>query len=73
MHLRGMKILPDGSRTYPECRHCPSMQLNPEHLFNCPSIIAALFKIDMNCSRETLYMDKAVDVAYAVLHAFGPI
>ncbi|GFU41685.1 RNase H domain-containing protein [Trichonephila clavipes] len=28
-HMRGMKIMPDGSRTYTEGRHCPGVQLNP--------------------------------------------
>ena len=72
-HLKGMKILPDGSRTFPKCKHCPDIQLDPTHVLSCPSISAALFKIDLNCTRETLYSDKAENVAREVLHAFGPI
>ncbi|GFU41711.1 uncharacterized protein LOC103524116 [Trichonephila clavipes] len=31
-HMRGMKIMLEGSRTYTECRHCPGVQLDPGHL-----------------------------------------
>ncbi|GFW91511.1 hypothetical protein TNCV_3376741 [Trichonephila clavipes] len=34
-----MNILPDGSRSYVECRHCPCTQLYPKYLCNCPSIV----------------------------------
>ncbi|XP_055944550.1 uncharacterized protein LOC129975513 [Argiope bruennichi] len=72
-HLRGMWIMSDGSRLYVECRHCPGVQLDPEHVFSCHSIISALFKIDIDCTRDILYSNKVEDVVKAVLHAFGPI
>ncbi|KAF8782068.1 hypothetical protein HNY73_012401 [Argiope bruennichi] len=72
-HLRGMRIMSDGSRLYGECRHCPGVQLDPEHIFSCCSIILALFKIDIECTRDILYSDKVEDVAKDFLHAFGPI
>ncbi|GFV66118.1 RNase H domain-containing protein [Trichonephila clavipes] len=42
--FKGMKVLPNGSRSYVECRHCPSTYLDPKHLFSCPSIVDAFFK-----------------------------
>ncbi|CAL1277006.1 unnamed protein product [Larinioides sclopetarius] len=65
--------MPDGSRTYAECRHCPGVQLDPRHLFNCISVASTLFNIDLNCCHNTLYTEKVGDVARAVLNAFGPI
>ncbi|GFV70754.1 RNase H domain-containing protein [Trichonephila clavipes] len=67
------KLLPDGSRSYVECRHCPDTQLNPEHLFSCPSVVGALFKIDNDCSMNILFSDRVLDVATTVIHAFGNI
>ncbi|GFV95629.1 HTH_Tnp_Tc3_2 domain-containing protein [Trichonephila clavipes] len=62
-----MTILPDGSRSYVECKHCPGTQLDPKHLFSYPSIVRALFKIDNDCSMDILYSDRAMDVATAVI------
>ncbi|GFV71347.1 RNase H domain-containing protein [Trichonephila clavipes] len=72
-HFEGMKILPDGSRSYVEWRQCPATQLDPKHLFSCPSIVGALFKIDNDCCMDILYSDRAMDVATVVIHAFGNI
>ncbi|GFW03682.1 hypothetical protein TNCV_2537931 [Trichonephila clavipes] len=46
---KSMKILPDGSRSYVECRNWPvsaplALQLDPKHLFSCPSIVGDFFK-----------------------------
>ncbi|PRD29685.1 UNVERIFIED_CONTAM: hypothetical protein NCL1_28619 [Trichonephila clavipes] len=68
-HFKGMKILPDGSRSYVECRHCPGIQLDLKHLLSCPSIVGALFKIDNDCSMDILYSERAM----AVIHTFGNI
>ncbi|GFU17179.1 RNase H domain-containing protein [Trichonephila clavipes] len=72
-HFKGMKILPDGFRSYVECRHCSGAQLDPKHCFSCPFIVGALFKIDNDCSMDILYSDRAMDVATALIHAFGNI
>ncbi|GFT28643.1 RNase H domain-containing protein [Trichonephila clavipes] len=72
-HFKGMKILPDGSRSYVECRHRPGTQLDPKRLFSCPSIDGALFKIDKDCSMDIFYSDLVTDVAKAVILAFGNI
>ncbi|GFW14163.1 RNase H domain-containing protein [Trichonephila clavipes] len=69
-HFKDMMILSNGSRSYVECRHCPGPQLGPKHLFSCPSIVGALFKIDNDCSMDILYSDRTMDVATEV-HAFG--
>ncbi|GFV71617.1 RNase H domain-containing protein [Trichonephila clavipes] len=55
--FKGMKILPDGSKSYVECRHCSGMQLDPKHLFSCPSIVGALFETDNDCSMDILHLD----------------
>ncbi|GFU31793.1 RNase H domain-containing protein [Trichonephila clavipes] len=54
-HFKGMKILPDGSRSYVECRLCSGTQLDPKHLFSSPFIVGALFKIDNDRSMDILY------------------
>ncbi|GFV09283.1 RNase H domain-containing protein [Trichonephila clavipes] len=72
-HFKGRKILPGGSRSYVECRHCPDTKLDPKHLFSFPSIAGALFKIDNDRSIDILYSDRAMEVAKAVIHAFGNI
>ncbi|KAF8794985.1 hypothetical protein HNY73_002889 [Argiope bruennichi] len=66
-----MRTMPDGSRLYGECKHCPDVQLDPEHIFSCRFIISAIFKIDIDCTRDVLYFDKAEDVARGVLHALA--
>ncbi|GFX13590.1 RNase H domain-containing protein [Trichonephila clavipes] len=72
-YFKGMKILPDGSRSYVECRHCSGTQLDPKHHFSCPSPVGALFKIDYNCSMDILYSDRSMDVVTAMIHIFGNI
>ncbi|GFW58014.1 RNase H domain-containing protein [Trichonephila clavipes] len=72
-YFKGMEILSDGSRSYVEYRHCPYTQLDPKHLFSCLSIVGVLFKMDNDCSMVILYSDHAMDVATAVIPAFGNI
>ncbi|GFX37942.1 RNase H domain-containing protein [Trichonephila clavipes] len=72
-HFKGMKILPDGFRSYVECRHCPGTQLDPKYRFSCPSIVCAFFKIDNDSRMDILYSDRAMDVAKTMIHAFGNI
>ncbi|GFU11942.1 hypothetical protein TNCV_1484081 [Trichonephila clavipes] len=33
-HLKGMKIHPDKTRSYVQCKHCPDLQLTPNHILN---------------------------------------
>ncbi|GFS84960.1 RNA-directed DNA polymerase from mobile element jockey [Trichonephila clavipes] len=33
-HLKGMKIHPDKTRSYVQCKHCPDLQLTPNHTLN---------------------------------------
>ena len=44
-----------------------STQLDLKNLFGCPSIARALFKIDIDCNMNTLYTEKAQDIAKAVI------
>ncbi|GFX41812.1 probable RNA-directed DNA polymerase from transposon X-element [Trichonephila clavipes] len=36
-HLKGMKIHPDKTRSYVQCKHCPDLQLTPNHILNAQS------------------------------------
>ncbi|GFU56177.1 hypothetical protein TNCV_712361 [Trichonephila clavipes] len=58
-----MNVLPDGPRTYMECKYCPGMQPDPKHIFSCPSVVPALFTIDFDSNMDTLHADKAEDIA----------
>ncbi|GFU16270.1 hypothetical protein TNCV_4422251 [Trichonephila clavipes] len=69
--FKGMKISPDGQRIYNTCPNCPDIQLSPNHIFNCPSILAKFHNIDLNPTHyQLLYSLKVVDIARAVLDAF---
>ncbi|GFU16504.1 DUF4817 domain-containing protein [Trichonephila clavipes] len=59
-HFKGMKILPEGSRSYAECMYCLGKQLEPKHLFSCPFIVGALFKINNDYSMDILHSDSAM-------------
>ncbi|GFV79261.1 uncharacterized protein TNCV_71291 [Trichonephila clavipes] len=68
-----MKISPDGQRSYNTCPHCPDIQLKPNHIFNCPSILAKLLNIDLNLTDyQLLYSLKVFDIAKAVLEPLAP-
>ncbi|GFW28680.1 hypothetical protein TNCV_3713951 [Trichonephila clavipes] len=34
-HLKGMEIHPDRTRSYVQCKHCPDLQLMPNHILEC--------------------------------------
>lgn len=72
-HLKGMKIFPDGHRSYRSCPHCKNTELSPNHLFDCPAIVAKLLKIHIVPPHQLLYSMEVIDVARAVLDTFGPI
>ncbi|GFX18599.1 hypothetical protein TNCV_3310601 [Trichonephila clavipes] len=46
-------------------------QLDLKYLFSSSSIVDVLFKIDKDGSMDILYSDRAMEVATAVIHAFG--
>ncbi|GFY11358.1 hypothetical protein TNCV_4473411 [Trichonephila clavipes] len=35
-HLKGMKIHPDKTRSYVQRKHCPDLQLTPNHILDMP-------------------------------------
>ncbi|KAF8796655.1 hypothetical protein HNY73_001004 [Argiope bruennichi] len=72
-HVREMKISSDGHRNYRSCPHCIDTELSPDHIFDCPAILAKLFKIHLDSPHQLLYSSEIIDVAKAVIDTFGQI
>ncbi|GFT81353.1 RNase H domain-containing protein [Trichonephila clavipes] len=73
-HMRGMKIIPDGSRNYTECRQAlPGSSAGSVASLHCISVASTLFNIDPNCCHDTLYTDKVSDVARTAAACLRPI
>ncbi|GFV32130.1 hypothetical protein TNCV_1674191 [Trichonephila clavipes] len=68
-----MKISPDGQRSDNACPHCPDIQLFPNHIFNCPSILAKLHNLDLHPADQLLYWSKVFDIARAILDTLGAL
>ncbi|GFX32411.1 RNase H domain-containing protein [Trichonephila clavipes] len=76
-HLKGMKIHPDKIRSYVQCKHCPDLQLTPNHMLECPTVATKLLKMGMvplrDSLRELLYSPDAPRIAEAVIKTFDGI
>ncbi|GFS52160.1 hypothetical protein TNCV_1105441 [Trichonephila clavipes] len=76
-HLKGMKIHPDKTRSYVQCKHCPDLQLTPIHILECPTVATKLLKMGMvplrDSLRELLYSPDAPRIAEAVIQTFDGI
>ncbi|GFX62631.1 hypothetical protein TNCV_4867911 [Trichonephila clavipes] len=76
-HLKGMKIHSDKTRSYVQCKHCPDLQLTPNHILECPTVATKLLKIGMvplrDSLRELLYSPDAPRIAEAVIKTFDGI
>ncbi|GFX20447.1 hypothetical protein TNCV_3488041 [Trichonephila clavipes] len=76
-HLKGMKIHPDKTRSYVQCKHCPDLQLTPNHVLECPTVATKLLKMGMvplrDSLRELLYSPDAPRIAEAVIKTFDGI
>ncbi|GFS61991.1 uncharacterized protein TNCV_2592741 [Trichonephila clavipes] len=76
-HLKGMKIHPDKTRSYVQCKHCPDLQLTPNHILECPTVATKLLKMGMvplrDSLRELLYSPDAPRIAEAVIRTFDGI
>ncbi|GFV78605.1 hypothetical protein TNCV_1889111 [Trichonephila clavipes] len=76
-HLKGMKIHPDKTRSYVQCKHCPDLQLTPNHILECPTVATKLLKMGMvplrDSLREPLYSPDAPRIAEAVIKTFDGI
>ncbi|GFU39775.1 RNase H domain-containing protein [Trichonephila clavipes] len=76
-HLKGMKIHPDKTRSYVQCKHCPDLQLTPNHILECPTVATKLLKMGMvplrDPLRELLYSPDARRIAEAVIKTFDGI
>ncbi|GFX48103.1 RNase H domain-containing protein [Trichonephila clavipes] len=76
-HLKGMKIHPDKTRSYVQCKHCPDLQLTSNHILECPTVATKLLKMGMvplrNSLQEILYSHDAPRIAEAVIKTFDGI
>ncbi|GFX72157.1 probable RNA-directed DNA polymerase from transposon BS [Trichonephila clavipes] len=76
-HLKGMKIHPDKTRSYVQCKHCPDLQLTPNHILECPTVATKLLKMGIvplrDSLRELLYSPDAPRIAEAVIKTFDGI
>ncbi|GFW08461.1 probable RNA-directed DNA polymerase from transposon BS [Trichonephila clavipes] len=76
-HLKGMKIHPDKTRSYVQCKHCPDLQLTPNHILECPTVATKLLKMGMvplrDSLQELLYSPDAPRIAEAVIKTFDGI
>ncbi|GFW28692.1 RNase H domain-containing protein [Trichonephila clavipes] len=76
-HLKGMKIHPDKTRSYVQCKHCPDLQLMPNHILECPTVATSLLKMGMvplrDSLRELLYSPDTPRIAEAVIKTFDGI
>ncbi|GFV22356.1 hypothetical protein TNCV_3924161 [Trichonephila clavipes] len=76
-HLKGMKIHPDKTRSHVQCKHCPDLQLTPNHILECPTVATKLLKMGMvplrDSLRELLYSPDAPRIAEAVIKTFDGI
>ncbi|GFW45658.1 RNase H domain-containing protein [Trichonephila clavipes] len=76
-HLKGIKIHPDKTRSYVHCKHCPDLQLSPNHILECPTVATKLLKMRMvplrDSLREILYSPDAPRIAEAVIQTFDGI
>ncbi|GFV17555.1 hypothetical protein TNCV_2385281 [Trichonephila clavipes] len=67
-----MKIHPDKTRSYVQCKHCPDLQLTPNHILECPTVATKLLKMGMvplrDSLRELLYSPDAPRIAEAVIN-----
>ncbi|GFX42008.1 RNase H domain-containing protein [Trichonephila clavipes] len=76
-HLKGMKIHPDKTRSYVQCKHCPDLQLTPNHILECSTVATKLLKMGLvplrDSLRELLYSPDAPRIAEAVIKTFDGI
>ncbi|GFY26226.1 RNase H domain-containing protein [Trichonephila clavipes] len=76
-HLKGMKIHPDKTRSYVQCKHCPDLQLTPNLILERPTVATKLLKMGMvplrDSLRELLYSPDAPRIAEAVIKTFDGI
>ncbi|GFX41556.1 hypothetical protein TNCV_3109521 [Trichonephila clavipes] len=76
-HLKGMKIHPDKTGSYVQCKHCPDLQLVPNYILECPTVTAKLLKMGMvslrDSLREILYSLEAPRITEAVIKTFDRI
>ncbi|GFT56164.1 RNase H domain-containing protein [Trichonephila clavipes] len=76
-HLKGMKIHPDKTRSYVQCKHCPDLHLTLNHILGCPTVATKLLKMGMvplrDSLHEILYNPDAPRIAEVVIKTFDGI
>ncbi|GFW51510.1 hypothetical protein TNCV_4211881 [Trichonephila clavipes] len=76
-HFKGMKIHSDKTRSYVQWKHCPDLQLMPNHILECPTVATKFLKMGMvplrDSLREILYSPDAPRIAEAVIKTFDGI
>ncbi|GFT69136.1 RNase H domain-containing protein [Trichonephila clavipes] len=76
-HLKGMKIHPEKTRSYVQCKHCPDLELTPNHILECLTVATKLLKMGMvplrDSLREILYSPDVPRIAEAVIKTFDGI
>ncbi|GFX12610.1 hypothetical protein TNCV_3157311 [Trichonephila clavipes] len=72
-----MKIHPDKTRSYVQCKHVPDLQLTPNHSLECSTIATNLLKMGRvplrDSLQEILYSPDAPRIAETVIKAFDGI
>ncbi|GFW75044.1 hypothetical protein TNCV_447501 [Trichonephila clavipes] len=76
-HAEGHEDSPDKTRSYVQSKHCPDLQLTPNHILECPTVATKLLKMGMvplrDSLREILYSPDAPRIAEAVMKNFDGI
>ena len=76
-HFRGMKILPDKTRTHVLCINCPDVSLMSRHIFECPALAPHVLKLGMvplnDHLRVVLYNYETLELAAAIVKTFNII
>ncbi|GFW56596.1 hypothetical protein TNCV_1863061 [Trichonephila clavipes] len=76
-HLKGKKIHPDKTSSYVQCKHCPDLQLLPNHILEGPTVATKLLKMGMvplrDSLREILSSPDAPRIVEAVIKTFDGI
>ncbi|CAL1276837.1 unnamed protein product [Larinioides sclopetarius] len=69
-HYKGMKILPDKTRTYIPCKNCTDAQFTPDRILECPALTPHILRLGVvplvSELREVLYSTEVLQLAVAV-------
>ncbi|GFS83746.1 hypothetical protein TNCV_610821 [Trichonephila clavipes] len=66
-----MKVDRGGRRTYRNWANFSDIELTPDHIFDCPAILAGIQEIGVLVSSTNLYMDNIGQIARTVIWDYG--